>query len=334
MNKEQTIELAKQAGWTELGADLWGATHDGAMSTYALQRFAALVRADTALEAGPALVQECGFDETTGSCTSNPCCAVSPTQADTSKQFAAGIACAANLLEAWINNPVFSENFNAWTDRDAFRIIADWPKHLKELAYTANIQPVQEPEISDAQASLLASALGECILASGIVGEDKDGFSGPELLMFAEDLKQMLERSRQPAQEPRSALFRYLDQQVAKDMAGFYTALGLEAPAPQSRKAVKLTEAEIHNADPMPHGMSDVFAELVLAEHTAALEAERTARIAAQAQRDELLAAMTGLLAYFESGNCVPVSQATIKANSAEVLAARAAIAKSEGGAA
>lgn len=53
-----------------------------------------------------------------------------------------------------------------------------------------------------------------------------------------------------------------------------------------------------------------------------------------QAQRDELLAAMTGLLAYFESGNCVPVSQATIKANSAEVLAARAAIAKSEGGAA
>lgn len=58
MNKEQTIELAKQAGWTELGADLWGATHDGAMSTYALQRFAALVRADTALEAEPAPAQE------------------------------------------------------------------------------------------------------------------------------------------------------------------------------------------------------------------------------------------------------------------------------------
>ena len=45
-------------------------------------------------------------------------------------------------------------------------------------------------------------------------------------------------------------------------------------------------------------------------------------------QRDELLAALNGLLAYFESGNSVPVSQATIKANSAEVLAARAAIAK------
>lgn len=49
------------------------------------------------------------------------------------------------------------------------------------------------------------------------------------------------------------------------------------------------------------------------------------------AQREELLAAVNGLLAYFESGNSVPVSQATIKANSAEVLAARAAIAKAGG---
>ena len=48
-------------------------------------------------------------------------------------------------------------------------------------------------------------------------------------------------------------------------------------------------------------------------------------------QRDELLAALNGLLAYFESGNSVPVSQATIKSNSAEVLAARAAIAKAGG---
>lgn len=28
----------------------------------------------------------------------------------------------------------------------------------------------------------------------------------------------------------RSAVFEYLDQQVAKDMAGFYTAFGLKAP--------------------------------------------------------------------------------------------------------
>lgn len=52
---------------------------------------------------------------------------------------------------------------------------------------------------------------------------------------------------------------------------------------------------------------------------------------AALAQRDELLAALNGLLAYFESGNSVPVSQATIKANSPEVIAARAAIAKVTG---
>lgn len=45
----------------------------------------------------------------------------------------------------------------------------------------------------------------------------------------------------------------------------------------------------------------------------------------------DLLSAMNGLLAYFESGNSVLVSQATIKANSAEVLAARAAIAKAGG---
>ena len=33
----------------------------------------------------------------------------------------------------------------------------------------------------------------------------------------------------------RSAVFRYLDLQVAKDMAGFYTAFGLTAPNPAIR---------------------------------------------------------------------------------------------------
>lgn len=138
-------------------------------------------------------VQECGYDETTGSCTRNPCCAVAP---------------------------------------------------------------VQEPEISDAQASLLASALGECILASGIVGKDKDGFSGPELLMFAEDLKQMLERSRQPAQEPDTSC-RFPLCQTAKYQQDLEMQVAKELIGEQPHKAVKLTEAEIHNADPMPHGMSD-----------------------------------------------------------------------------
>lgn len=49
MTEKQIIEMVKQIGWNEIGADLWGATHDGAMSTYALQRFAQLVR-NAALE--------------------------------------------------------------------------------------------------------------------------------------------------------------------------------------------------------------------------------------------------------------------------------------------
>lgn len=136
-------------------------------------------------------VQECGYDETTGSCTRNPCCAVAP---------------------------------------------------------------VQEPEISDAQASLLASALAECILASGIVGKDKDGFSGPELLMFAEDLKQMLERSLQPAQEPVAVNQIRLGYGCWSDISDvelkiFVAKDGWELrtlyAAPQPRKAVKLTLEDI-----------------------------------------------------------------------------------------
>ena len=48
-------------------------------------------------------------------------------------------------------------------------------------------------------------------------------------------------------------------------------------------------------------------------------------------QRDELLAALQGIIGYFDSGNSVDVSQATIKAGSDEVKAARAAIAKVDG---
>lgn len=52
-----------------------------------------------------------------------------------------------------------------------------------------------------AQADILASALGKCILASGMVSKDKTGFSGPELLLLAEDLKELLLRKHQPAQQ-------------------------------------------------------------------------------------------------------------------------------------
>ena len=48
----------------------------------------------------------------------------------------------------------------------------------------------------------------------------------------------------------------------------------------------------------------------------------------------DLLDALEGIIGYFDSGNSVSVSQATIKASSDEIKAARAAIAKATGGAA
>jgi hypothetical protein len=45
MTRDDIIRWAREAGWSEIGADLWGATNDGAMSIYALERFAALVAA-------------------------------------------------------------------------------------------------------------------------------------------------------------------------------------------------------------------------------------------------------------------------------------------------
>lgn len=115
--------------------------------------------------------------------------------------------------------------------------------------------PVQEPEISDAQASLLASALGECILASGIAGKDKDGFSGPELLMFAEDLKQMLERSRQPVQEPDTSC-RFPLCQTAKYQQDLEMQVAKELIGEQPHKAVKLIDSEIA-ADASRHWSED-----------------------------------------------------------------------------
>ena len=53
------------------------------------------------------------------------------------------------------------------------------------------------------QNKLLAETLGACILASGIVRKDTDGFTGPELLHFGEDLRSMLEAA--PQQEATKA---------------------------------------------------------------------------------------------------------------------------------
>lgn len=56
------------------------------------------------------------------------------------------------------------------------------------------------------QNKLLAETLGACILASGIVRKDIDGFTGPELLHFGEDLRSMLEVApKQEVQEPAKA---------------------------------------------------------------------------------------------------------------------------------
>ena len=62
------------------------------------------------------------------------------------------------------------------------------------------------------QLKLLAEALGACILASGIVRKDIDGFDGPQLLLFAEDLRSMLEATPQPAPAPLT------DAQIAEMM--------------------------------------------------------------------------------------------------------------------
>lgn len=53
------------------------------------------------------------------------------------------------------------------------------------------------------QNKLLADALGACILASGIVRKDIEGLTGPQLLLFAEDLREML--TTQSAQQDDTA---------------------------------------------------------------------------------------------------------------------------------
>lgn len=61
--------------------------------------------------------------------------------------------------------------------------------------------PQPPANVASDRVQLLADALGKCILASGIVRKDKNGFTGPELLLFAKDLEDML-KSSQPAKQP------------------------------------------------------------------------------------------------------------------------------------
>ena len=80
-------------------------------------------------------------------------------------------------------------------------LIAQHPGLAEELAAIVIDAPPAEPSIPNHQASLLAHALAECIVASGIVRKDIAGFSAPQLLLFAGDLKRMLD-----AQEAERAL--------------------------------------------------------------------------------------------------------------------------------
>lgn len=67
MTRNEIIDISRNLNWEEMGADLWGAAHDGAMSIHALERFAALVaEAERARCADIALRTVCDVHTPTG----------------------------------------------------------------------------------------------------------------------------------------------------------------------------------------------------------------------------------------------------------------------------
>lgn len=71
--------------------------------------------------------------------------------------------------------------------------IVDGPADVVTLERVAEQQDARAESPIIRQNKLLADALASCILASGIVRTDIDGLTGPQLLLFAEDLREMLE---------------------------------------------------------------------------------------------------------------------------------------------
>lgn len=71
---------------------------------------------------------------------------------------------------------------------DNFGRLTPISKELRRLH--ARMQELESHE------KLLASAIGSCLIASGIVRSNIDGFSGPQLLLFANDLKAQLEAAQ------------------------------------------------------------------------------------------------------------------------------------------
>jgi hypothetical protein len=83
---------------------------------------------------------------------------------------------------------------NCWNDaRLKYAFQADYETRQAKAAIESALRAVPAiPEGWTNRERLLGEALGKCILASGIVRKDIEGFSGPELLMFADDLHEML----------------------------------------------------------------------------------------------------------------------------------------------
>ena len=81
--------------------------------------------------------------------------------------------------------------------------------------------------------------------------------------------------------------------------------------------------------DPTISIYKDGFGQIARLYDSSAGTGKANARLIAAAP--DLLDALEGIIGYFDSGNSVSVSQATIKASSDEIKAARAAIAKATG---
>ena len=87
------------------------------------------------------------------------------------------------------------------------------------------------------QNKLLAETLGACILASGIVRKDIDGFTGPELLHFGEDLRSMLKAAPQQG-ATKAAPGELKDHQILAITTAYEQAVGKGHQAYKSGKEI------------------------------------------------------------------------------------------------
>ena len=62
-------------------------------------------------------------------------------QQEAQEQFIQGAAWAAAQIKEWMAAPTFTNLFDGVQNRDATRVIADWPQHINELAEIAAPQP-------------------------------------------------------------------------------------------------------------------------------------------------------------------------------------------------